>query len=58
MTEEHESYLVRYWEADQCGNRDEIYAAVIALKKYEEAAFKNGTIKETDVVIASVLLSS
>ena len=57
MTEEHESYVVRYWEADQSGDRDEIYASVQALKKYEEAAFKNGTIKETDVVIASVLSS-
>ena len=57
MTEEHESYIVRYWEADQCGNSDEIYAAVIALKKYEEVAFKNGKIKEEDVVIKSVLAS-
>lgn len=56
MTEQHENFVNVYFDAVQCGSSDDIYDAVVALKKFEQCALKNNEIKEEDVVIKSVLI--
>ena len=56
MNEQHKKLIEKYWEAVEYGSHDDEQNAGKALEEFEYQGYRDGSIKEKDVLLKYVLV--